>query len=128
MSAPVGASWLLEPVGSQTQFTGVDFTEDDLLYAKTAEDFVRTEVLPRLEEIESKREGVMVQLLKRENIRVVFTEETFPEAMLKVLRDEAGVKVYIITHIASGAYTADKFEREMQRNADTMIRALVTEA
>jgi alkylation response protein AidB-like acyl-CoA dehydrogenase len=63
MSAPVGASWLLEPVGSQTQFTGVDFTEDDLLYAKTAEDFVRTEVLPRLEEIES--EGVMVQLLKR---------------------------------------------------------------
>ena len=70
----------------------------------------------------------MVQLLKRENIRVVFTEETFPEAMLKVLRDEAGVKVYVITHIASGPYTADKFEREMQRNVDTMIRALVTEA
>ena len=69
----------------------------------------------------------MVQLLKRENIRVVFTEETFPEAMLKVLRDEAGVKVYVITHIASGPYTADKFEREMQRNVDTMIRALVTE-
>ena len=45
----------------------------------------------------------MVQLLKRENIRVVFSEETFPEAMLKVLRDEAGVKVYIITHIASGS-------------------------
>ncbi len=70
----------------------------------------------------------MVQLLRREKIKVVFSEETFPEAMLKVLRDEAGVKVYIITHIASGAYTADKFEREMQRNVDTMVRALVTEA
>ena len=70
----------------------------------------------------------MVKLLQREKIRVVFSEETFPEAMLKVLRDEAGVKVYIITHIASGAYTADKFEREMQRNVDTMIRALITEA
>jgi len=70
----------------------------------------------------------MVKLLQREKIRVVFSEETFPEAMLNVLRDEAGVKVYIITHIASGAYTADKFEREMQRNADTMVRALVTEA
>jgi zinc transport system substrate-binding protein len=70
----------------------------------------------------------MVKLLKREKIRVVFSEETFPEAMLKVLRDEGGVKVYTITHIASGAYTADKFEREMQRNVDTMIRALVTEA
>ena len=69
----------------------------------------------------------MVRLLQRENIRVVFSEETFPAPMLKVLTDEARVKVYIITHIASGDYTADKFEREMQRNVDTMIRALVTE-
>jgi len=70
----------------------------------------------------------MVKLLQREKIRVVFSEETFPPQMLKVLKDEGGVKVYIITHIASGDYTADKFEREMQRNVDTMIRALVTEA
>jgi zinc transport system substrate-binding protein len=70
----------------------------------------------------------MVKLLQREKIRVVFSEETFPAPMLKVLKDEGGVKVYIITHIASGEYTADKFEREMQRNVDTMIRALVTEA
>ena len=45
-----------------------------------------------------------------------------------MLQDEAGVKVYIISHIASGPFTADKFEREMQKNVDTMIRALVTEA
>jgi zinc transport system substrate-binding protein len=70
----------------------------------------------------------MVKLLQREKIRVVFSEDTFPESMLKVLRDEAHVKVYTITHIASGAYTADKFEKEMQRNVDTMVRALVTEA
>ncbi|HEY1909440.1 MAG TPA: zinc ABC transporter substrate-binding protein [Vicinamibacterales bacterium] len=69
----------------------------------------------------------MVKLLQKDKIKVVFSEETFPEAMLKVLRDEGGARVYIITHIASGAYTADKFEREMQRNVDTMIRALVTE-
>jgi len=58
----------------------------------------------------------------------VFSEETFPPQMLKVLQDEGGAKVYVITHIASGDYTADKFEREMQRNVDTLIRALVTEA
>ncbi len=69
----------------------------------------------------------MVKLLQREKIRVVFGEESFPQPMLKVLQDEAGVKVYTITHIASGAYTADKFEREMQQNVDTMVRALVTE-
>ena len=67
----------------------------------------------------------MVALLKREKITVVFSEATFPEPLLKVLRDEAGVTVYIISHIASGPFTADKFEREMQENVGTMIRALV---
>ena len=67
----------------------------------------------------------MVALLRRERITVVFSEAAFPEPLLKVLRDEGGVNVYIISHIASGPFTADKFEREMQENADTMIRALV---
>ncbi len=67
----------------------------------------------------------MVALLKREKIAVVFSEATFPEPLLKVLRDEAGVNVHIISHIASGPFTADKFEREMQTNVETMIRALV---
>ena len=69
----------------------------------------------------------MLMLLRRERIGVVFSEETFPPPLLTVLQHEAGVHVYVITHIASGAYTAEKFEREMQRNVDTMIRALVTE-
>jgi zinc transport system substrate-binding protein len=68
----------------------------------------------------------MVELLRREHIRVVFSEESFPPQLLAVLRDEAGVRVYTISHIASGAYTADKFEKEMQRNVDTMVEALVT--
>jgi alkylation response protein AidB-like acyl-CoA dehydrogenase len=65
MGAPAGGSWLVTPVGSADQFTGADFGEDDLLYAKTAEDFVRGEVLPRLEEIEAKKEGLMPALLRR---------------------------------------------------------------
>src|SRR2546428_3685263 len=60
-----GAIGLVAAVGSVPQFTGADFTDDDRLYAKTAEDFVRNEVLPRLEEIESKEAGVMPALLKR---------------------------------------------------------------
>jgi alkylation response protein AidB-like acyl-CoA dehydrogenase len=52
-------------VGSVPQFTGADFNEDDLLYARTAEEFVRGEVVPRLEEIESKQAGRMEALLRR---------------------------------------------------------------
>lgn len=69
----------------------------------------------------------MVKLLKREKIKVVFSEESFPAPLLKVLKEETGVKVYLISHIASGVYTPDKFEKEMQKNVDTMIRALVKE-
>ena len=65
MAVAPGASWLVAPVGTHPQFTGADFTETDLLYAKTAEDFVRGEVLPHLDEIEAKAEGVMPALLKR---------------------------------------------------------------
>ena len=70
----------------------------------------------------------MVALLKREKINVVFSEETFPEPLLNVLRDEAGVSVYVISHIAKGPFTPEKFEREMQENVDTMVRALAAGA
>jgi alkylation response protein AidB-like acyl-CoA dehydrogenase len=63
--AASGASWLVAPVGTHPQFTGAEFTDDDLLYAKTAEDFVRGEVLPKLDEIEAKEEGLMPALLRR---------------------------------------------------------------
>src|SRR5437868_7115753 len=65
MPAPVGGIWLVEPLGASPQFTGADFTEEDLLYAKTAEAFVRNEVLTRLEDLESKVEGLMPTLLRR---------------------------------------------------------------
>ena len=71
--------------------------------------------------------GKMVDLLNREKVRVVFSEQSFPEALLKVLRDEGHAHVYIISHIASGQYTADKFEVEMQKNVDAMVAALVTD-
>src|SRR5207244_8178974 len=65
MSAPIGGHWLVTPVASAPQFTGAVCTEEDLIYAKTGEAFVRHEVLGRLAEIEEKREGVMPELLKR---------------------------------------------------------------
>jgi zinc transport system substrate-binding protein len=70
----------------------------------------------------------MVDLMKREKIVVVFSEEGFPKPLLNVLRESTGARVYIISHIARGAYTADEFERTMQSNVDVMIQALVRDA
>jgi zinc transport system substrate-binding protein len=75
----------------------------------------------------AKELGAVVDLLKRERIQVVFSEESFPAPLLKVLHDEGHARVYVISHIASGAYTPDKFEVEMQKNVDVMVKALVTD-
>ena len=69
--------------------------------------------------------GQMVDLLKRDNLHVVFSEESFPEPLVKVLRDEGKARVYLISHIATGKYSADEFEKQMQKNVDALIKALV---
>jgi zinc transport system substrate-binding protein len=75
-------------------------------------------LVPSAAELES-----LIDLLKKEHVRIVFSEETFPAALLDVLK-ESGAEVHLISHIATGKYAADKFEIEMQKNVDTMIRAL----
>ena len=70
----------------------------------------------------------MSDLLKREKIEVVLTEEGFPEKLLETLKAGTNARVYIISHVASGEYTAEKFENEMQKNVDTLVKALVTDS
>jgi zinc transport system substrate-binding protein len=75
----------------------------------------------------AKELGDMVDLMKREKITVVFSEESFPQPLLQVLSENGHARVYIISHIASGNFTPDKFEVEMQKNVDSMVKALVTD-
>lgn len=67
----------------------------------------------------------IVGLAKREGLHVVFAEESFPKPMLDVLRESAGAKVYVISHIEGGGYEADTFEKTMQQNVESMVHALV---
>lgn len=66
----------------------------------------------------------MIELMKREKIEVVLTEESFPPPLLKVLQESTGARVYVVSHIATGSYAADEFEKAMARNADTLVKAL----
>ena len=69
----------------------------------------------------------IVEKAKKDDVHVVFAEESFPKPMLDVLREEAGAKVYVISHIEGGGYTAQTFEKAMQQNVDAMVKALVTD-
>ena len=65
----------------------------------------------------------VVTLLEAKQARVVFSEESFPPAMAAVLR-EAGAQVVVVSHVATGDFTPERFEVEMQRNLDAIIGAM----
>ena len=69
----------------------------------------------------------MITLMKEKRVQVVLTEEDFPEKLLATLKEATGAKVYVISHVATGDYTAEKFEREMAANAKALIEALVSD-
>ncbi len=75
----------------------------------------------------AKELGDMIELMKREHVSIVLTEEDFPDKLLQTLREATGAKVYIISHVAIGAYSPAEFETVMTKNADTLIQALVTD-
>ncbi len=72
----------------------------------------------------AKELGDMIKLMKGAGIKVVLSEESFPPRLLATLQKATGARVYIISHVATGAYTAEKFEVEMQRNVDALVKAL----
>lgn len=72
----------------------------------------------------SKELGDMIELMKKEQLTVVLTEEDFPDKLLSTLKDATGANVYIISHIAAGTYSPDEFETVMTKNADTLVKAL----
>ncbi|MBL8920169.1 MAG: zinc ABC transporter substrate-binding protein [Myxococcaceae bacterium] len=65
----------------------------------------------------------VVRLLQAKQARVVFSEESFPPAMAEVLR-EAGAQVVVVSHIATGDFTPERFEVELQQNLDAIIGAM----
>jgi zinc transport system substrate-binding protein len=75
----------------------------------------------------AKELGDMIELMKREKITTVLSEEDFPDKLLATLRDATQAKVYIISHVAVGGYSPTEFETVMQTNADTLVKALVTD-
>jgi zinc transport system substrate-binding protein len=69
----------------------------------------------------------LIELMKAQHVTVVLTEEDFPAKLLATLQEATGAKVYVISHVAVGAYSADEFETVMTKNAATLVQALVTD-
>jgi alkylation response protein AidB-like acyl-CoA dehydrogenase len=60
-----GGAFLLETATPEGIFSPADISPDQRLIGQTAEEFVVKEVLPRVKELEEKKPGLMVELLKK---------------------------------------------------------------
>ncbi|MCX8117079.1 MAG: acyl-CoA dehydrogenase family protein [Desulfobacterota bacterium] len=60
-----GGAFLIESISPEEAFTPEDFTEEQLLIAKAVTEFVEGEIHPVSEEIEEKKEGLLVRLLRK---------------------------------------------------------------
>jgi len=60
-----GGIFLVEDTDPQDVFTPEDFSEEQRMFAQTAEDFLHNEVLDALDRTEAQEEGAMVGLLKK---------------------------------------------------------------
>jgi alkylation response protein AidB-like acyl-CoA dehydrogenase len=60
-----GGAFLIESISPQEVFTPEDFTEEHRLIAKAVTEFVAGEVQPVTDDIEEKKEGLLLSLLKK---------------------------------------------------------------
>lgn len=62
---PKGGEFLLSDTNLDSFFIPEEFTEEDKMYAKTAEDFISNEVLPKFDDLEAQTDGLMPSLIKK---------------------------------------------------------------
>jgi len=87
--------------------------------------FVTTVIEPRHGVAPTARQlANTIDAIKKANVRVLFTEKYFSIGLAKPIEEATGVKMFALSHISGGAYTADKFEVEMRENLDTLAAAV----
>jgi zinc transport system substrate-binding protein len=48
----------------------------------------------------------------------------FPSTYVETIQRESGVRLYPLSHISYGEYSAEKYEVEMTGNLNTVVRAI----
>lgn len=69
-----------------------------------------------------------IKRINRAKANVLFTEVDYQKKYVDTIFEETGCRLYSLSHISNGPYSADKFEKDMQRNIDTIVKALTDKA
>ncbi len=65
-----------------------------------------------------------IKRIKQADVQVLFSEMDYQKKYVDIIFQETGCRIYTLTHISNGPYVKEKFEQDMQRNLDTIVKAL----
>ncbi|MDH3347626.1 MAG: zinc ABC transporter substrate-binding protein [Desulfobulbaceae bacterium] len=65
-----------------------------------------------------------IKRIKKAKVNILFTEIDYEKRYVNIIFQETGCRIYSLSHISNGIYSADKFEVDIQRNIDDIIKAL----
>jgi zinc transport system substrate-binding protein len=65
-----------------------------------------------------------IDTIEKANVRVLFAEKNFSLDLAKPIEAATGVKVFSLSHITGGTYSADEFELAMSDNLETLAEAV----
>ncbi|MBY6185374.1 zinc ABC transporter substrate-binding protein [Marinobacter hydrocarbonoclasticus] len=65
-----------------------------------------------------------IDRIKASGINVLFYELDMPNRFVDTIEAATGVQLYQFSHMTHGPFEADKVEREMQSNLDTLVEAI----
>ena len=82
---------------------------------------LRLDVLPNGQPV---RLRAVSDRIKKDGIKILFTETDFPSPFAGTLRKETGVKTFGLSHLSQGDYRADFFERAIKNDLDTLTAAV----
>jgi zinc transport system substrate-binding protein len=67
-----------------------------------------------------------IDRIKAAKVHVLFAEKYFASKLSDSIRSATGVEIYSFSHISDGEFTADKFEKDMRENLQTLVQAIRT--
>lgn len=65
-----------------------------------------------------------IDAIRTLDVKVIFSELNFPSTYVDTIERETGIRLYSLSHIIYGDYTAQKFEVEMADNLATVVKAI----
>lgn len=116
-----------------TQIAGADLAKFRCATMHSGYDYILQELGLQVTAVIEPRHGVeptarqlaeTIDRIKAAKVNVLFAEKYFASKLSDTIRQATGVRMYSISHISSGKYTAGKFIDEMRENLTTLAAAI----